>query len=601
MAKSKTTKDEEQKVLELEYKTELLPSAQHKTGLAGLVFLVRTMEERGMAPLPEVTRGEGESWTIRFTRESFQALFDELYDAERVTVESKSKWTGQEPVDTVEKTTEKEGKVQTEKYFVYIVTVPKGAALKGALPADDEGEKKLKLWRDMLWTTYRGKPTTRGVYEERAQGSPCSFADGAWKALHKNRSAGESLAGSLMLGAESVNAEGVALKGTFEENLLLHFAHIASPLFLARIFQIKRGKGEGGSGISLKRDESGYVIVMPEIVDVNKYVGKYRKWLGSDLESSKYHRPVSALIDLPEEGGLEFLSSITEYRVETRGRGIFDTVEGVEYYHMERKGNAVNLLASAYVPLNRGVLVEYNSLVAPGGNKRPLNFLYKTCRVRNILNGTPWHTGMQEFLEQYPSELFIWSKDGTPGNTPFFGIDIRRRFTDIAESINQSKEADGMGNDGAGAAAVNRDDRLAAKTRGIVRQFVISELKDRVKKEQLPNDKTHLDKKEEGESTRYSVEYQEAVRKICNGAFLALRGRNGPDIAEYFTGTLCSHPQFMRSSPKNEDDDDFILIARALVDPEEREKIKLFAMLALSACSYVYTKDEQTASESVVY
>ena len=37
MAKSKTTKDE-QKVLELEYKTELLPSAQHKTGLAGWSF-----------------------------------------------------------------------------------------------------------------------------------------------------------------------------------------------------------------------------------------------------------------------------------------------------------------------------------------------------------------------------------------------------------------------------------------------------------------------------------------------------------------------------------------------------------------------------------
>lgn len=155
-----------------------------------------------------------------------------------------------------------------------------------------------------------------------------------------------------------------------------------------------------------------------------------------------------------------------------------------------------------------------------------------------------------------------------------------------------------MGIDDAGAPAVNRDDRLAAKTRDIVRRYVISELKERVKKELLPNDKTHLEKKEEGDSARYSVEYQEAVKKICNGAFLALRGRKGSDIAEYFTGTLCSHPQFMKSSPKNEDNDEFILIARALVDPEEREKIKLFAMLALSACSYVYSKDEQPQAET---
>ncbi|MDI9369366.1 MAG: type I-MYXAN CRISPR-associated protein Cmx8 [Synergistaceae bacterium] len=598
MAKSKTTKDEEQKVLELEYKTALLPSAQHKTGLAGLVFLVRTMEERGMAPLPEITRGEGESWIIRFTRDNFQALFDELYDAEKIMIESKSRWSGQEPVDTVEKTTEREGKTETEKYFVYSMTVPKGAALRGVLPEGDEGDKKLKLWRDMLWATYRGKPTTRGVYEERVQGSPCSFTEGDWKTLLKDMNKSKEIPGTYLLGSERFNAEKVLSRGTLKESLLLHFSHIACPLFLSRIFQIKRGKGEGGSAISLKREESGYVIVMPEIVDVDKYVGKYRKWLGSDLESSKYHRPVSALIDLPEEGGLEFLSSITEYRVETKGRGIFDTVEGAEYYHMEKKGNAVNLLASAYVPLSRDVLVEYSHLVAPGGKKRPLNFLYKTCRIRNILDGTPWYTGMQEILEQYPSELFVWSKDGTPGNTPFFGNDIRRRFTKIAEDIEYTREAKDMGIDDAGAPAVNRDDRLAAKTRDIVRRYVISELKERVKKELLPNDKTHLEKKEEGDSARYSVEYQEAVKKICNGAFLALRGRKGSDIAEYFTGTLCSHPQFMKSSPKNEDNDEFILIARALVDPEEREKIKLFAMLALSACSYVYSKDEQPQAET---
>lgn len=150
-----------------------------------------------------------------------------------------------------------------------------------------------------------------------------------------------------------------------------------------------------------------------------------------------------------------------------------------------------------------------------------------------------------------------------------------------------------MGTDSAGTPAANQDDRLAAKTRSIVRQYVISELKERVKDE-LPAGKTHLERTKDDGDLRYSQKYQDAVEKICTGAFLALRGRKGADIAEFFTGTLCAHPQFLRSSPKSEEKDDYILVAKSLVDPEEREKIKLFAMLALSACSYVYTKDEQS-------
>ncbi len=122
-------------------------------------------------------------------------------------------------------------------------------------------------------------------------------------------------------------------------------------------------------------------------------------------------------------------------------------------------------------------------------------------------------------------------------------------------------------------------------------------MKERVKKD-LPNGKTHLERTKDDGDVHYSLTYQDAVGKICTGGFLALRGRKGADIAEFFTGTLCAHPQFLRSSPKNEENDDYILIAKSLVDPEEREKIKLFAMLALSACSYIYTKDEQPKSET---
>ena len=96
----------------------------------------------------------------------------------------------------------------------------------------------------------------------------------------------------------------------------------------------------------------------------------------------------------------------------------------------------------------------------------------------------------------------------------------------------------------------------------------------------------------------YPEDYLAELKKICTGAFLALRGRSGTDIAEFFTGTLCAIPQFLKYDFKNEEKDDYLLMAKSLVDPKEREKIKLFAMLAFSACSYVYyPKESQSQSE----
>ncbi|MGI6783029.1 MAG: type I-MYXAN CRISPR-associated protein Cmx8 [Aminivibrio sp.] len=596
MAKKAKPEDQKEDCLELQYSLHQLPSAQHKTGLAGLVFLLQTMEERKMQPLPEIIpEGEG-VWKFRFTRDGFQALFDELYDAEIVEVESLSKWANKDCKEIRERKTLKGEKEEIEKVYVYEVEVPKGAALKGALPDDGEGGKKLALWRDMLWATYCGKPAARGVYKERLEGRPSSKAGGAWNDLQKKREGSASLSGSLMLGAEGISAEGVAYKGTVGENFLLQFAHLASPLFVTRTFQVKRGKKDESSTYSVKWEEGGFVLVMPEIIDIEKYVEKYRKWLGSPSKPAKIRRPLSSLIDLPEESGLEFLSAIAGRRTEVHGRGVFDAVEGVEYFYMEKRGNAVNLVASAHIPLGVGALNEYNRLVAPAGDKRPLNFLYKACRVRNLLYGNPWHEGMQTIFEQFPNEFFIWSKQGSPKNTPFFGLDAGRKLREIATGIMILTEEKNMDKNSATTPAIGRDDRLAAKTRAVVRQYVISELKERASKYILSG-KTHLERKKEDGDMFFPAEYQKEVQKICSGAFLALRGRKGPDIAEYFTGTLCSHPQFMLGSPKNEEGDEFLLLAKSLVDPEEREKIKLFAMLALSACSYVRIKDDQAQAE----
>ncbi len=595
--KTKNAKEKNETILELEYSLDNLPSAQHKTGLAGLVLLLETMEEREMAPLPEYKENIDGTWTFQFTRKSFQAVFDELYDGENIIVESPSKWSGASPIEIREKEVEKNGKKKTEKVFVYEITVPKGSFFKGLFSEGPEGEKRLKLWRDALWSTYKGKPASRGVYSERVQNNPCPFVEKLWSSLIRKKGGIEDLKGSLLLGAEGFNAEGIPFKGLLHENVLLHFTPIACALFVVRNFMVKKGNRDNKGTYSVEWDENGYVFVMPEITKIKPYLEKLREWFQNNPEEeTKSFRPSSSIIDLPEESGLEFLSAISGRRLETEG--VFDEVEGVEYYHMTKKGNSVKLLSSSRIPVSVPILNEYNSIVSAGGRKKPLNFLYKTLRIRNLLNDTPWYVGMENILETYPSEFLIWFQKNSSQDIPFFGRDINNKFKEIAQKTYYiEQEAKEMEERDATFGSIDHTERLAAKVRNIVRNFIISELKKRPKIK-IPSGKTHLERTKEDCLIIYPEDYLAELKKICTGAFLALRGRSGTDIAEFFTGTLCAIPQFLKYDFKNEEKDDYLLMAKSLVDPKEREKIKLFAMLAFSACSYVYyPKESQSQSE----
>lgn len=78
---------------------------------------------------------------------------------------------------------------------------------------------------------------------------------------------------------------------------------------------------------------------------------------------------------------------------------------------------------------------------------------------------------------------------------------------------------------------------------------------------------------------RYPKELREAVEKVTKDAFLAIRSRNDRDFIAYFTGTICSVPQFFGRQ------EDFIALSQALIgDPD---LIKDLSMLALSAHSWM--------------
>lgn len=72
------------------------------------------------------------------------------------------------------------------------------------------------------------------------------------------------------------------------------------------------------------------------------------------------------------------------------------------------------------------------------------------------------------------------------------------------------------------------------------------------------------------------VTYRDAREKVCADAFLAIRSRRGrQDFVEYFTGTICSVPQYL---PQR----DYAGLAGALLAADRWEEVKALAMLSLA-------------------
>jgi len=73
--------------------------------------------------------------------------------------------------------------------------------------------------------------------------------------------------------------------------------------------------------------------------------------------------------------------------------------------------------------------------------------------------------------------------------------------------------------------------------------------------------------------------YRDAREKVCTDAFLRLRScKSREDFITYFTGTICSVPQFL---PQEE----YQKFSSALLSGEAWIEVKALAMLALSALS----------------
>jgi CRISPR-associated protein Cmx8 len=155
----------------------------------------------------------------------------------------------------------------------------------------------------------------------------------------------------------------------------------------------------------------------------------------------------------------------------------------------------------------------------------------------------------------------------------FFGVDVRKKFEGIKTQLENDTKGGAMVDEQA------RDNELSMRVYRLTQTYVNLRTEEKSGKKY----KEFSRQKDSGGRILYPQEYREAREKVCSDAFLAMRGRRDQEFVEYFTGTICSVPQYLSQ-------EEYIAVARALMTDWER--IKILSMLALSAHSYLSSNTE---------
>ena len=581
----------------LTYDLHDLPSAQHRAGLAGLILQIEAMKKLDEKFIPGVEDISSTVAKITFTEQSTQGLFDFLYASSKEEERAFKKWSGSaEPKPGNFSITRKDPKTGADKevpYFIYEVDVPKGRFLLRHLQQEASGW--LKLWRRMIWTIPRGNPQSRAPFLE----DPCSEGRKVWAQLidlEKKKERGNTptkpISGVLMLGAQAVNAEGIEFQGQVDQNLLLHFWQLVVLTYVPRVVNRKEKR----------LDRVGYVLSVPDVSDLNKFLGAFPRMLGSlPPADTTAGLPQEALIDLPAQGNLEVLKRLDSdpkrssaetgaRRTKRTGRGSIQTladdkagseswgggIHAVESYHMEKIGNNIKLHSYSRVSNRVGLVSAYERVVS---NYR--NPLFRALHLQALIQENSWHQGLIELFSSYPAPFFV-TGDETPRFLPRFGKDASLMFRVMAQDALIMTDFDPKDMD-----AEERVKNLAYIVQRLVHAYVSRHAAERVGKEKS---QFKVIEKAGKPKRIYGIEYLEARAKACTSVFLAMRSRHNQEFVDYFASSICSVPQVI--PPRDFQFLTSILLQRSNQHPTERtslcwEDVKALAMIAASASSYV--------------
>src|SRR5574341_1306803 len=329
MAKKKTSPGVE--VLELNYSLAELPSSQHRTGLAGLVLMVQWLKRHGTHKgICDIIRRDARGSVLRINQEGLIALFNEVYAASKEEQERsqplKNKQKELIPPLREESRLEvdpKSGKEKTKTVYIYPAIVPKGAFLIDVDPSAS-GDKGLwvKLWRDVLWSIFRGVPATRKPFEDRATGEQTKDAAKVWADLLQPSDYPVELPSTYFIGAQAVNAENVPFKDRARFQFLLHFWPYVAQIYIPEVID-----NEG------KRQPVGYALAIPDIANLDLFCEELPQVLHARGVDSAGYRPKESIVDLAVESALDMLRRLRE-RLALSAR-LHDLVLGVDVVHVD--------------------------------------------------------------------------------------------------------------------------------------------------------------------------------------------------------------------------------------------------------------------------
>lgn len=409
----------------LEFDPFVLPSTQHRAGLAGLIVLIETLKNRGVPDLPQVEHIEDGRIRATFSESGVHRLFCDLYEA-AVEEQPRSKRISSGkgaakkvlPPKREEQVESAEGKSSTVYYYDQVV--PRAPFLE-ALQLPDPW---LKLWRDAVWTCIRGVPQTRIPFEERSEGKNTTEAAKTWHNLERFAKSRMSngfhtvdLAGCLYLGSQAVHADRVPFVGRTDEALLLHFwpvvMTVSVPLAIDR---------EGN------RKRKGYLLTLPDVCDYRSFPMDFREFTAGRSAEMEGIYPKDASIAIPEEGALEYLANLAAIARARSKQSMWSfSAMGAEVYHLDKRGNNVPLLYTARVRAEARLLGAYEAM-----RRQYHHVLFRRQLVLNLLRDVPWYRGFERVFGTQPQTLFL-------GNTGrFFQVDLERKLKLEREVLNHA-------------------------------------------------------------------------------------------------------------------------------------------------------------------
>lgn len=389
-----------------------LPTAQHRAGLAGLLVQIESLRRRDVGPLPDVDCDAEGRWRVTLDEERLTLLFDDLYDAKLEEVSTTKKRSKAEPRRVEEGIDPKTGKPMV--VYVYEKLTP----IVGFLEALGMPELWLRLWRDCVLGVVRPYtiPATQAPYKERLAGKHVGIASKVWtdlRILSRERANGgrgqrlDTVASTLMLGAQEHNPDLVPSRGLVEENLLLHYWPIVSAIYQPEAMD-RNGKVEL---------QKGFVIAVPDVEDIEGFVEDFPSVVGALDPAPDRYRPRGSVISVPQEGALEYCRSLARVAKASASRGKWDfTVGGIEVFTVEPQAKGVRLIGTHRVDMSERTLERYEEVRR--GYRNPV---FRRQLITNILRDEPWYKGFDRALSTVPYGLAV-------GSAASFAVDARAHF-----------------------------------------------------------------------------------------------------------------------------------------------------------------------------